>query len=283
MKGENMKEDLKEILDRHRKWIYGEPEGVRANLSDAYLRGADLRGADLSRANLSDADLRGADLSRANLSDADLSRADLSRAYLSDAYLSRADLSGANLTRADLTRANLSEADLRGADLTRANLTRANLSDAYLRGANLTRANLTGAYLSGANLSGANLSGAYLTRANLSGTCLDPRLLQLQRQFCRECPPLATGGRIVYRTATSRHIGDMSYEPGRTYTAPVLSFDAATACHPGIYAGSLRWMREYYPGIPLVKCYVRDGDWVISAKGAIRCTKLRVLACAGLE
>jgi len=23
MKGENMKEDLKEILDRHRKWIYG--------------------------------------------------------------------------------------------------------------------------------------------------------------------------------------------------------------------------------------------------------------------
>ena len=239
MKGENMKEDLKEILDRHRKWIYGEPEGVRADLSRAYLSRADLSGANLSRA----------DLTRA-----DLSRADLSRAYLSDAYLSRADLSGANLSRANLTRANLSDA---------------NLSDADLRGANLTRA---------------NLSDAYLTGANLSGTCLDPRLLQLQRQFCRECPPLATGGRIVYRTATSQHVSSTSYEPGHTYTAPVLSFDSVTECHPGIYAGSLRWMQENYPNIALVRCYVRDGDWVISAKGAIRCKKLRVLAYfAGLE
>ena len=192
-----MKEDLKEILDRHRKWIYGEPEGVRA---------------------------------------------DLIRADLSDAYLSDADLRGANLTRA-------------------------NLSDAYLSGANLTRA-----YLRDADLRG----------ADLSGTCLDPRLLQLQRQFCRECPPLATGGRIVYRTATSQHVSSTSYEPGHTYTAPVLSFDSVTECHPGIYAGSLRWMREHYPDKPLVRCYVRDGDWVISAKGAIRCKKLRVLAhCAG--
>ena len=239
MKGENMKEDLAEILDKHRQWLHGEPEGVRANLSRANLTGANLSGAYLTGAYLNGANLTGA--------------------YLSDAYLTGANLSGANLSGANLTGANLSGANLTGADLRGANL-----SGAYLRGANLSRANLGGAYL--------------------SGTCLDPRLLQLQRQFCRECPPLATGGRIVYRTATSRHIGDMSYEPGRTYTAPVLSFDAATACHPGIYAGSLRWMRENYPGIPLVRCYVRDGDWVISAKGAIRCKKLRVLAYfAGLE
>ena len=63
----------------------------RADLSDAYLSGADLSGADLS-----DAVLRGA-----NLSGADLSGAVLRGAYLSDAYLSGADLSGAYLSDAD--------------------------------------------------------------------------------------------------------------------------------------------------------------------------------------
>lgn len=134
------------------------------------------------------------------------------------------------------------------------------------------RANLSGAYLSGANLSGADL-----TRANLSDTCLDPEMLSIQRKFCRECPPLATRGRVVFRTAKSQHVGSTEYEPGHTYTAPILSFDCAAHCHPGIYAASLEWMQENYPGEKLVVCYVRDGDWIISGKGAIRCKKLRVL------
>ena len=155
---------------------------------------------------------------------------------------------------------------------------------ADLSGADLSGAYLSGAVLRRAVLSGADLSGAYLSGADLSDTCLDSQLVQLQRKFCRECPPQATGGRIVYRAATSCHVGSTNYEPGRTYTAPVLSFDCATECHPGIYAASLRWMRENYtkkkgyPDLRLVRCYVRDGDWVISAKGAIRCKKLRVLA-----
>ena len=211
------KEELKDILDKHSKWLRGEEEGSRA-----YLSGADLSGADLSGAYLSGADLRGADLSRAYLSGADLSRA-----YLRGAYLSGADLSGANL--------------------------------------------------SGANLSGANLSWANLSRADLSGTCIDPELVNLHRKFCLDCPPLATGGRIVFRTANSQHVGNTTYYPGNTYTAPVLSFDCATDCHPGIYAASLEWMRENFPDEPLVVCYVRDGEWVISGKGAIRCKKLRVL------
>ena len=68
--------NLSETIKLHEKWLRGESDGVRANLS----------GADLSRANLSGA----------NLSRADLSRADLSRANLSGANLSRANLSGAN-------------------------------------------------------------------------------------------------------------------------------------------------------------------------------------------
>ncbi len=55
------KEQLNEILEKHKKWLNDEPGGERANLQDANLRGADLRGADLQGANLQEADLRGAD------------------------------------------------------------------------------------------------------------------------------------------------------------------------------------------------------------------------------
>ena len=74
-------QELKNILDKHFKWLRGENGGKRANLfradlSRANLFGANLSGADLSGANLSRADLSGADLFGANLSRADLSRAD---------------------------------------------------------------------------------------------------------------------------------------------------------------------------------------------------------------
>jgi len=90
------KQELKNILDKHLKWLRGENGGKRANLSGANLSGADLFGADLSGANLSRANLSGANLSGANLSGANLSRANLSGANLSGANLSRADLSRAD-------------------------------------------------------------------------------------------------------------------------------------------------------------------------------------------
>ena len=86
------KEELQEILKKHKKWLAGEDGGARANLS-----GADLSDANLIGANLRRADLRGANLSGANLSDADLRRANLRGA----------DLRGANLRGADLSEANL--------------------------------------------------------------------------------------------------------------------------------------------------------------------------------
>ena len=78
-------EKLKEILERHRKWLNDEDGGERADLC-----GADLRGADLYIANLRGADLRGANLYGANLRGADLRGADL---YI--ANLRGADLRGA--------------------------------------------------------------------------------------------------------------------------------------------------------------------------------------------
>ena len=71
------REELLAILEKHKKWLSSQDGGERANLSEANLRGADLR-----EANLSEANLRGADLRRANLSWADLRGADLRGANL---------------------------------------------------------------------------------------------------------------------------------------------------------------------------------------------------------
>ena len=101
------KEELNEILEKHRKWLNNEDGGKRADLRSANLYGANLYGAYL----------RGA--------------------YLSDAYLRSADLSGADLRSANLRSANLSGADLYGADLRGADLYGADLYGANLYGANL--------------------------------------------------------------------------------------------------------------------------------------------------
>ena len=179
--------------------------------------------------------------------------------------------------RADLSYANLRDAGLSGANLRRANLSGADLSRADLSGADLSRADLSGADLSRADLGYANLRGADLSGADLSYTCLSPKLTELARKFAKKCPPLRTGGRIVYRTARSQFVGNTEYRPGNTYVAPVLSWSVETECHPGIYAASLEWTRENFPYQDLVRCYVRDGDWTITDKGAIRCSRIRVL------
>ena len=74
--------ELQPILEAHRRWLNGEPNGQRAD-----LRGADLRSADLRGAYLRGAYLRGANLGGANLRDADLRDADLRSADLSGADL----------------------------------------------------------------------------------------------------------------------------------------------------------------------------------------------------
>ena len=56
------REEIKEILERHKKWLSGEEGGEKADLSRADLSGADLSRADLSRADIRWADLRGADI-----------------------------------------------------------------------------------------------------------------------------------------------------------------------------------------------------------------------------
>jgi uncharacterized protein YjbI with pentapeptide repeats len=99
-------EELKTILENHRKWVWGETGGSRANLGGADLRSADLRSADLRSADLRSADLRSADLRSANLGGANLGGADLRSADLRSADLRSANLGGANLGGANLYGAN---------------------------------------------------------------------------------------------------------------------------------------------------------------------------------
>ena len=61
------KQQIETMLELHRKWLYDEDGGERANLEGANLRGANLWGANLEGANLRGANLRGANLWGANL------------------------------------------------------------------------------------------------------------------------------------------------------------------------------------------------------------------------
>ena len=75
-------DELRVVLEKHKKWLANNDEGERAYLSEAYiswadLRNANLRGANLRNANLRNANLRGADLRGANLDGADLRGADI--------------------------------------------------------------------------------------------------------------------------------------------------------------------------------------------------------------
>lgn len=94
--------ELGKILWAHERWLRGEKDGIRADLSNIDLYGVDLYRSNLQKANLCDTDLSRADLCKANLY----------RANLYNANLCYANLSGSNLCGADLR-----NADLRGADL----------------------------------------------------------------------------------------------------------------------------------------------------------------------
>ena len=151
-----------------RSWVYTEHrQGLRLDLSKAYLPNADLTKAELSWVNLGEANLVGANLNGASLREANLSNANLIATNLKRADLSWADLSGADLSDADPVGARLRNTNLSGA-----NLSGANLRWADLRGANPVRASLRCADLRGANLRDTNL-----ITTNLGGVQYDSETL----------------------------------------------------------------------------------------------------------
>ena len=124
---------IKQGIASWNEWREKNP-AVVADLSHAYLRGANLSGAYLGGANLSGADLSNAYLSGANLKAAYFGGANLSGAYLVGANLSGANLSEANLSDAYLSGANLSEVELNGTILIRTDIRHADLTGSSIYG-----------------------------------------------------------------------------------------------------------------------------------------------------
>lgn len=173
-----------------------------ANLAEANLRGiilchADLRGANLEGAHLescrywigSDEDEHhewvavATDFSSANLSGLDLTKVHL-RVYPYSSWVYKSsefvgldfpkfigtNLHETNFSEIDLSRVNFSGANLSKANLSKTNLSEANLSGANLRGATLDQANLTKANLTRADFHGANLREILLDNSKLQQT-----------------------------------------------------------------------------------------------------------------
>ena len=137
--------------------------GLRIDLRESWLNGADLEEGRLWGANL-----RHAHLERAILSDARLDRAFLTEAHLTGAWMRGASLREANICLANMQECSLQEAQLQGVAGFGGLLTAATLSEAQLQGASLP-----GADLSGAILARAEMQGAKLSSADLRDTILD--------------------------------------------------------------------------------------------------------------
>ena len=83
------KDELKYILDNHKKWLNNEDGGERADLRGSDLRGSDLRWSDLRWSDLRGSDLRWSDLSWSDLRWSDLSGSDLSGSKIDDKLLAK--------------------------------------------------------------------------------------------------------------------------------------------------------------------------------------------------
>ena len=190
---EELRQTVLDILCAHIRWTTGENEyrkthkskpseeiqslltllfvqqhevfkGLRINLQQSWLNGANLPGArlekvELTRSHLKRAILRKARLQGANLDEARLHRADLIEAYLQEAGLRNAHLQMAILDGAKLQAANLAGARLRGADLSWAHMHRAIFFDMAAGGAELQGAILRNTALHEADLREAQLQG----------------------------------------------------------------------------------------------------------------------------
>jgi uncharacterized protein YjbI with pentapeptide repeats len=132
-----------------------------ANLDEAELFGADLRGSDLTRASLTDARIQGADFSGATLTEADLSFA-----HLQGSKFEHASAPGIKIAHADLRACSFKGADLAGADFSMADAEAANFQFATLLGVDMSLTDLRVATLDHSDLMGSDFTSARVWRTS---------------------------------------------------------------------------------------------------------------------
>ena len=195
--------DLKNIIERHRKFLGGMSGGMRATLKFTDLSGLDFRLADLTNADFCGARLNGANLSQGVFTGASFFYCDIHKADMQSSAFIRTDFRGAriigsNLSEADFTHADFrqgymlnytgSDADaqwgqsgqtefagstIRNTDLTNVMARCANFSDANLQGVTIRNADLHGADLSGANLTDTDFTGSAMRRTKFDNAIVD--------------------------------------------------------------------------------------------------------------
>lgn len=73
---------LNEILEKHKKWLNFENDGVRADLSHSDLSQSDLSYSDMSHSNMRHSDMSHSDMSRSNLLGSNLRGSNLSHSNI---------------------------------------------------------------------------------------------------------------------------------------------------------------------------------------------------------
>lgn len=184
-----------------RGWLETDAEkNVRIHRTS--FKEAVLRNADLSEAYLRLCDFRGADLTGARLISADLTSIDAAPIQMKDqknlvAIFQSADLSMVCLVKAHLNYCDFRKANLYGADLRQAILggsfKEADLSQAILLDTELTRCDLTGAKLVGANLEGCKFNQVRMPDGQPPGKNLD--------QFIGQAPNPGGQGVVIRNIA----------------------------------------------------------------------------------
>ncbi len=189
-----------------------------------------------------------------------------------------------NLEHASFHRCTFHDCTFRDCDLDAARFEDCLHVGTCARDTSLTNLRLIGARFISCSLGDATVSLYRTEDSNI----VNSRYNNRSRRFARACPPVNRhGGRVVYRTRVSTIMrGDRmtTYDPGRTYTTDLFDSDPNNECSFGIYAATLDWLKREAlvrgygdDANTVVAAYVRDGDWTITAKGAIRCRRLRIL------
>ncbi|MCI9130317.1 MAG: pentapeptide repeat-containing protein [Eggerthellaceae bacterium] len=132
-------QELEEILEKHRLWVRDKPGGERADLTDADLRGIDLREALLSSAACKGACFDGVDMRGSNISAADMRGASFRMTKMHGSYAR-----GTRFNRAEISRSNMNKMLLREADFSKARIENTDMDACDLRDAIAKEAILDG-------------------------------------------------------------------------------------------------------------------------------------------